>query len=72
MSKRTSFKRVNNFPCRALSDGIVPIHGANVSVRLRCFRPSFELKEKNMSEMFQFLHLSLHFLASTAPLTIFK
>ena len=29
-------------------------------------------QEKNISEMFQFLHLSLHFLAFTAPLTIFK
>ena len=29
-------------------------------------------KEKNMSEMFQFLHLALHFLASTATLTVFK
>ena len=29
-------------------------------------------QEKNMSEMFQFLHLALHFLASTAPLTISK
>ena len=28
--------------------------------------------EKNMSEMFQFLHLALHFLVSMAPLTIFK
>ena len=33
---------------------------------------SIELKEKNMSEMFQFLHLALHFLASMAPLTVFK
>ena len=40
--------------------------------RPRCFRPSIELKEKNMFEMFQFLHLALYFLASTAPLTIFK
>ena len=29
-------------------------------------------QEKNMSEMFQFLHLVLHFLTSTASLTIFK
>ena len=29
-------------------------------------------QEKNMSEMFQFLNLALHFLASTAPLIIFK
>ena len=29
-------------------------------------------QEKNVSEMFQFLHLALHFLASTAPLTILK
>ena len=29
-------------------------------------------KDKNMSEMFQFLHLALDFLAPTAPLTIFK
>ena len=26
-------------------------------------------QEKNMSEMFKFLRLALHFLASTAPLT---
>ena len=60
------------FSCRALSDGIVPINGANVSGRLRCFRPSTDLKEKNMSEMFQFLYLALHFPTSTAPLTMFK
>ena len=29
-------------------------------------------QEKNMSEMFQFLHLALHFLESTAPLITFK
>ena len=29
-------------------------------------------QEKNMSELFQFLHLALHFLASKAPLIIFK
>ena len=29
-------------------------------------------QEKNMSEIFRFLHLALHFLASTAPLTILK
>ena len=29
-------------------------------------------QEKNMSEMFQFLHLALHFQASMAPLTISK
>ena len=29
-------------------------------------------QEKNMSEMLQLLHLALHFLASTTPLTIFK
>ena len=40
--------------------------------RPRWFRPSIELKEKNMSEMFQFLHLALHFLASMPPLTMFK
>ena len=40
--------------------------------RLRSFRPSIELKEKNISEIFQFLHLSLNFLASTAPLTVSK
>ena len=60
------------FSCHALPDGIVPVHGANVSGHLHCFHPSIELKEKNMSVMFQFLHLALHFLASTAPLTIFK
>ena len=36
------------------------------------FASSIELKEKNMSEMFQFLHLALHFLVSMAPLTILK
>ena len=29
-------------------------------------------QEKNMSEMYQFLHLPLNFLASSAPLTIFQ
>ena len=57
------------FSCHSISDGTVPIHGVNVCGRLRCFRPSIELKEKNMSEMFQFLNLALHFLAS---LTHFK
>ena len=60
------------FSCRTLSDGIVPIHGENVSSRLHCFRPSIELKSKNMSEMCQFLYLALHLLASMAPLTILK
>ena len=60
------------FSCHALSNGIVHLHGTNVSCRPRCFCPSIELKEKNMLEMFQFLHLALHFLASMAPLTIFK
>ena len=55
MSKRYSFKRENFFLAV-----LVPIHGANVSGRLRCFRPYIELKEKNMSEIFQFLHLSVH------------
>ena len=57
---------------RVLSYDVVPIYDANVSGRLRCFSPSIELKKKNMSEMFQFLHLAFHFVASTAPLTIFK
>ena len=60
------------FSCCALSTGVVPILGANVSGHLHCFCPCVELKEKNMSEMFQFLNLALHFLASTAPLTILK
>ena len=47
------------FSCRSLSNGIVPIPGANVSGRLRCFCPSTEFKEKNMLEMFQFLHLTI-------------
>ena len=70
--KRSSLKRKKPFSCRALSDGIVPIHGANVSGRLLCFRPSIEFKEKNMWEMFQFLHFALHFLVFTAPVTIFN
>ena len=53
------------FSRRALSEGIVPIHGENVSGRLHYFRPSIELKEKNVSEMLKFLHLVLHFLTST-------
>ena len=60
------------FSCRVLSDDIIPIPGANVSGRLRYSRPSIELKEKNMSKIFQFLHLALHFLASMIPPTIFK
>ena len=73
MSKRPSLKRENNFlTVGALSDGNVPIHGANVSGRLHGFRISIEVKEKNMSEMFQFLQLLLHFLASMDPLAIFK
>ena len=73
MSKRSSLKRKKkSFSCRALSDSTVPIHGTNVSGRLRCFRPCIELKENNMSEMFYFLNFALHFLASTASLTIFK
>ena len=31
-------KTRKQFSCRALSDSIVPIHGANVSGRLCCFR----------------------------------
>ena len=60
------------FSCRDLSDGIVPIHGTNIFGHLSCFRSPIELKEKNMLEMFQFLHLTLHFLTSMALLTIFK
>ena len=67
MSKRSFLKGEKHFFCRAVSDGIAPIHSANISGRLRCFRPSIELKEKNMWKMFQILHLELHFLASTAP-----
>ena len=53
MRKRSSLKRKKKtFYCRALSDCIILIHGANVSCRFRCFRPSIELKEKNMSEVF--------------------
>ena len=36
------------------------------------FVPLLKHKEKTMSETFQFLHLALHFLESTAPLTILK
>ena len=60
------------FSCCALSNGTVPIHGTNVSDHLCCFHPSIEFKEKSMLEMFQFLHLAFHFLASKTPLTIFK
>ena len=60
------------FSCRILFDGILPVHDANVPGRLRWLRYSIELKEKNMLEEFQFLHLALHFEASTAPLTTFK
>ena len=70
MSKRSSLKRENYF--HAVLSPLAPIHSANVSGRLRCFRPSIELNEKNMSEMFQFLHLALNFLASTVPFTIFQ
>ena len=70
--KTILFEMRKIFSCCALSDGIIPIDGANVSDRLRCFHPSIELKENNMSEMFQFLHLALHFLVCTALLTIFK
>ena len=69
---KTILLKKKTFSCHALCDGIVPIHGANVSGRLRCFLPSIEAKEKNMLEMFQFLHLTLQFLASTAPLIVFK
>ena len=55
------------FSCRALSKGTVSVHGANVSGHLRCFNSSTELKQKNISEMFQFLYLAIHFIASTAP-----
>ena len=60
------------FSCSALSDGIVPMRSTNDFGCLCSFYPFIELKEKNMSEMFQFLHLALHFLVSTAPLTIFN
>ena len=60
------------FSCHALSNSIVPIHGANVSGHLCCFCPSIELKKKNMSEVFKLLLLALYFLESTAPLTVFK
>ena len=71
MSKRSSLKRETHF-LAVLSQMEFSPHGANISGRLYCFRPSIELKEKNMLEMFQFPHLALHFLASTAPLTFSK
>ena len=70
--KTILLKTRKQFSYPALAYGIVTMHDANVSGRLRCFHPSTELKEKNMTEMFQFLHLALHFLASAGPLTILK
>ena len=72
MSKRSSLKREHHFLAVLSPIKLSPIHGASVSGYLHCFCPSIEFKEKNMSEMFQFLHLSIHYLASTTPLTIFK
>ena len=46
MSKRSSSKTRKPYSCHALSNGIVFIHGENVSGRLHCFHPSIELKEK--------------------------
>ena len=60
------------FSCRALSNVIEPIHGGNVSGWPRCCFLCIELRENKLSEMVQFLHLELHFLASTVPLTILK
>ena len=70
--KTIPLKMRKPFFCCALSDSIVPKDRANVSDHLLCFCASIELQEKNMSELFQFLHLALHILTSTAPLTIFK
>ena len=73
MSERYSLKRENHFISVFSPITLsVFVHGANVSGGLRCFRPSIELKDKNMLEVFQLLHLALHFQASTAPLTNFK
>ena len=41
---------------------------ANIKKRKEWLSPN----KRRMSEMFQFLHLALHFLASMVPLTIFK
>ena len=71
MSKRSSLKRENHFLAVLFTNGIVPIYGANVSGRLRCFRPSIELR-RICPKCSQFLHLAFHFLASTTPLTVFK
>ena len=70
MSKRFSIKRENHF-LAVPSPMALSYNDTNVSDRLRCFR-STELKKMNMSEMFKFLHTAVHFIASTAPFTIFK
>ena len=51
-AKTILLKTRKPFSCRDPSDDIVSVQGANVSDRLGCFRPSIELKEKDMSEMF--------------------
>ena len=69
MQTRKQFSRC------ALSDGIIPMQGANVSGRVRCFRPSIELKEKNtyvgnvpispLDIPFSSVHGSTHYLQMT-------
>ncbi|KAJ4436889.1 hypothetical protein ANN_17021 [Periplaneta americana] len=40
---------------RAFLDGIVPVHGTNISNRLRCLCFSIEFKQKDMSEVFVYI-----------------
>ena len=61
------------FSCRALSDGIVPIHGANVSGCLHCFRPSWTQRQEYVGNVpisplgtpFSSVHDSTHYLHMT-------
>ena len=72
MSKRSSLKRENHFRALLSSMALSPYKAKTFVPASSSFAPQWTQKEKNMSKMFQFLHLALHFLASTAPLTIFK
>ena len=69
MSKLSFSKRENHFYA-VLSQMALPITTQMFLAASAAFVPL--LNSKRRSEMFQFLHFELHFLASTAPLTIFK
>ena len=62
MSKRSSLKRENHFLAVLSPIALSPYTAQMFLAAHAAYVPLLNAKEKNMSEMFQFLHLALHFL----------